>query len=218
MAGKEIVGKAFVKALDVQAPLARKNVERLRRVHTDDTPGDMSKRVTRHYLATVTGSGGAAGAAAFVPGGGIPSAAVDTVAFLEFSVLYVLSLAEIHGLHPEDRERRELLVRTVLIGDSAIVALNKGAGRTVPYWAAQIVKKVPMDAVNAANKILGPRFITKYGTQTGVLVLSKQAPVGIGAITGAGANHLIGRGIVRSGKKVFGPPPATWATRDLGNA
>jgi hypothetical protein len=64
-------------------------------------------------------------------------------------------------------------VQTVLIGDSAITALNKGAGRSVPYWGKQIVNAIPMSAVNKANKVLGPRFITKYGTKQGVLVLRK---------------------------------------------
>lgn len=56
--------------------------------------------------------------------------AFDVMAFTEASVLYALTLAEIHGIHPEDIERRRLLVQTVLIGDSAITALNKGAGES----------------------------------------------------------------------------------------
>jgi hypothetical protein len=47
-------------------------------------------------------------------------------------------------------------VQTVLIGDSAITALNKGAGRTVPYWGKQIVSAIPMSAVLKANKVPRP--------------------------------------------------------------
>ena len=43
-------------------------------------------------------------------------------------MLYVLSRAEIHGLHPEDFERRKLLVYMVLMGDSA----NRCAGQGDP--------------------------------------------------------------------------------------
>lgn len=209
---KQAASKALTKALTFQAPVARSNFERLRRVHPNDTPETLAKRVTTYYLATVTTSGGAMGAAGAVPGGGIPSAAFDVVAFTEASVLYALTLAEIHGIHPEDIERRRLLVQTVLIGDSAIAALNKGAGRTVPYWGSQIVNKIPMSAVLKANKVLGPRFITKYGTKQGVLVLSKQIPLGLGIGVGAAANQIIGRMIVKTARKVFGPPPATFAT------
>ena len=144
---KQLASQALTKALTFQAPVARKNFERLRRVHPNDSPKELAARVTRYYLTTVASSGGAMGAAGTVPGGGIPSAAFDVVAFTEASVLYALTLAEIHDLHPEDIERRRLLVQTVLIGDSAITALNKGAGRSVPYWGAQIVNKIPMSAV-----------------------------------------------------------------------
>ena len=211
MEPKQLASQALTKALTFQAPVARSNVERLHRVHPDDSPKELAARVTRYYLTFVASSGGAMGAAGTVPGGGIASAAFDVVAFTEASVLYTLTLAEIHGLHPEDFERRRLLVQTVLIGNSAITVLDKGAGRTVPYWGAQIVKKIPMSAVYKANKVLGPRFITKYGTKQGVLVLSKQIPLGIGIGVGAGASYLIGRTIVTTARKVFGPAPAAFA-------
>ena len=211
MEPKQLVSQALTKALTFQAPVARRNVERLRRVHPNDSPKELAARVTRYYQTTVALSGGAMGAAGAVPGGGIPSAAFDVVAFTEASVLYVLTLAEIHDLHPEDIERRRLLVQTVLIGDSAIIALNKGAGRSVPYWGAQIVNKIPMSAVYAANKRLGPHFVTKYSTKAGILVLSKQIPLGLGIGVGAGANYLVGRTIVATARKLFGPAPAAFA-------
>jgi hypothetical protein len=125
----QVASQALTKALTFQSPVARNNFQRLRRVHPDESPKDLAERVTKYYLSLVTTSGGAMGAAGAIPGGGIPSAAFDIVAFTEASVLYALTLAEIHGIHPEDIERRRLLVQTVLIGDSAITALNKGAGR-----------------------------------------------------------------------------------------
>jgi hypothetical protein len=210
---KELVSQALTKALTFQSPVARNNFERLRRVHPDETPTELAKRVTGYYLSLVTTSGGAMGAAGAIPGGGLASAAFDVVAFTEASVLYALTLAEIHGIHPEDIERRRLLVQTVLIGDSAITALNKGAGRTVPYWGKQIVNAIPMTAVYKANRVLGPRFITKYGTKQGVLVLSKQIPLGLGIGFGAVANHVIGRAIVGTAKKVFGPAPEFFESR-----
>jgi hypothetical protein len=217
MDSKELVSKALTKALTFQSPVARSNFERLRRVHPDDTPTELSNRVTRYYLSAVTTSGGAMGAAGAIPGGGIASAAFDVMAFTEASVLYALTLAEIHGIHPEDLERRRLLVQTVLIGDSAIKILDKGADKVVPYWGKQIVNAIPMPAVHKVNKVLGPRFITKYGTKQGTLVLSKQIPLGLGIGVGAVANHVIGRTIVRTARKVFGPAPEFFAPlRDSG--
>lgn len=204
------LGAGFEKALVAQQPLARRNVERLRRVHPDDAPALIVKKLNRYYLAAVTASGGASGAAGVVPGAAIPTALADVMVFTEASVLYVLSLAEVHGLHPEDLERRKLLVLTVLMGDSAVGALNKAVPRTGGYWAKKIVEGIPMAAIDKANKILGPRFITKYGTKQGVLVLSKQVPFGIGAALGAGGNHAFGRLSVTSARKIFGPAPTSW--------
>jgi hypothetical protein len=76
---KEVVSQALTKALTFQSPVARNNFERLRRVHPDDTPTELAKRVTRHYLSLVTTSGGAMGAAGTIPSGGLPSAAFDVV-------------------------------------------------------------------------------------------------------------------------------------------
>lgn len=211
MGSGEIVKGALVKALDAQAPLARRNYERLRRVHPDATPAELCEQLTKYYLKAVTVSGGVAGGVGVVPGAALASAGIDAVSFLEGSVLYVLTLAEIHGLHPEDAERRGLLVRTILIGDSAVTALGKGTQRTSQYWGKQIVSGIPMSTVKQVNKLLGPRFVTKYGTKTGVVVLSKQVPFGIGAGLGAGANHLVARSIIKQSRKVLGPPPPAHA-------
>lgn len=198
------------RALLVQTPLARKNVERLRRIHPQASPSEVVKKLDVAYLSAVTISGGASGAAGMVPGGGIPTAVADVMVFTEATALYVLSRAEVHGLHPEDAERRRLLVYVVLIGDSANSALGKAIPRAGGYWAKRIVESIPMSAVRSVNKALGPRFVTKYGTKQGVLVLSKQVPLGVGAVLGGGGNHVFGRLSIRTANKLFGPPPNTW--------
>ena len=207
---KKLLQQGFDKALVSQVPLARRHVDRLRRVHPGDTPQDLIRRLNRYYLAGITASGGASGAAGLVPGAAIPTALADTMVFTEASVLYTLSLAEVHGMPAEDFERRNLLALTVLLGDGAVKALDKAIGKTGPYWAKAIVKSIPMSAINKVNKVLGPRFITKYGTKQGVLVLSKQVPLGVGAVLGAGGNHVFGRLTIRSARAVFGDPPSGW--------
>lgn len=152
---KGLIQQAFDKALVVQQPLAERRVAGLRRSHPDDTPQDLIRRLDRHYLFGVTVSGGASGAAGIVPGTGIPTALADVLLFTEASVLYTLSLAEVHGTHPENIERRRLLVLTVLLGDRAITALDRTIGRTGPYWARRIVDAIPMSAINRVNKVLG---------------------------------------------------------------
>jgi len=210
---RAVVKAGFDKALEVQYPLAVDNFTRLRRVHPDKSPEELISYLTKIYLGAVAATGAGAGAAAAVPNGGVqvPAAFADLLMFLEASVLYTLSVAEVHGLSVEDVERRRLLVMSVLVGNSAATAsLEPLIGRTAPYWGRQIVKAIPMTVINKANKVLGPRFVTKYGVKQGALVLGIQVPFFIGAAVGAGGNGLFGWFIVKAARRILGPPPKSW--------
>ena len=208
-----LVNAAFDKAIEGQYPLAVDNFRRLRRVHPDKSPEEMISYLTKIYLGAVAATGAGAGAASVVPNGGVqvPAAFADLLLFLEASVLYTVSVAEVHDLSVEDVERRRLLVMSVLVGNSAATAtLEPLIHRTAPYWGRQIVKAIPMTTINKANKILGPRFLTKYGVKQGVVVLGIQLPFLIGSAIGAGGNALFGWFIVRAAGKILGPPPESW--------
>lgn len=212
-----VVKAGLDRALDAQQTVAIANVERLRRVHPDKSPAELVSYLNRFYLGAVTTTGAGAGAAAIVPNGmvQVPAAVLDLLTFLEASVLYTLSVAEILGLHVEDVERRRVLVTSVLVGDAvASATLEPLIGRTAPYWGKKIVQSIPMSAINKANAVLGPRFVTKYGAKQGVLVLGKQVPFFIGVGIGAGGNHLFGRFIIKATHKILGPPPESWDPRD----
>lgn len=218
---KNFVQMTFNKALVAQRPAALAYVARLRRVHPEKSPAQLAKVVNGWYLTVVTSTGAASGAAAIVPNGWlqIPVVLADLGTFLQASVFYTLAIAEIHGVHPEDIERRRLLVTLVLMGDSTMTsALKPILGKSVPYWGKAIVNKIPMSTINTANKVLGPRFITKYGTKQGVLVLGKQIPLGIGVLIGAGGNHGFGWLIIRTAKKILGPAPGKWDHLDIDDA
>lgn len=199
---EELLPHGFEKAVSAEQPIATARVARLRRAHPDASPGEIARMLDRDYLGKVAATGAATGMIAVVPGVVLPAAAAlaDVLAFTEASVLYALSLAEVHGLHPDDIERRELLVSAVLLGTAGTGALNKALGHIAPYWA---------------EKVLGRRFIAKYGAKQGVLVLGKQVPFGIGAVLGAGGNYGFGRLIVASARKIYGPAPATWPGADV---
>lgn len=211
-----MVKTGLEKALEAQYPLARDNAARLRRVHPSKSPRELVSYMNRIYLASVTATGAGAGAAAVVPNGWVqvPAAFADLLTFLEASVFYTLSVAEVSGVHVEDVERRRLLVTSVLIGNTAATgALEPLIGRTAPYWGRRVVDAIPMSTIRSANKVLGPRFVTKYGTKQGVLVLGKQVPLFIGAGIGASGNHIFGRFVVGAARTILGPPPAEWATQ-----
>jgi hypothetical protein len=212
---KAIVSAGLQHALNFQQPLAAANLQRLRRLHPDKSPAELIAFMNKFYLAAVTAGGAGAGATAIVPNVAIqlPVAGAEMLGFLEVSVQYILTVAEIHEIDVEDRERRALLVTAVLIGDSAAKGvMNPLLKRSVPYWGKKVVDSIPLATIKAANKILGPRFVTRYGTRAGVLVLGKQLPLFIGVGIGAGGNHLFGRSIVSAAKKILGPPNATWSS------
>jgi len=208
-----VVQSAFHKALVAQLPLADANVERLRRVHPKARPAQLISHVNRIYLATVTATGAGAGAAAIVPTGPLQAtvAVADLLTFLEASVFYVLTVAKIHNLPMDDVEKRQFLVMSALLGDNlAKSVVEPLVGRTGPYWGKKIVDSIPALTIKKINKVLGPNFITKYGTKQGLLVLGKQVPMFIGMGIGAVGNHLFGRAMVTATARILGPAPKTW--------
>lgn len=207
---KKALESVLDKALVAQAPAARANIDRLRRLSPDASPADIVKQLNKSYLSAVTVSGGTAGASAVLPGAGLPTSVLDAMAFTEASVFYVLSRAELQGVSSEDIERRRFMVYTVLVGDSANAALGKSIPKVGNHWGKKVVEGIPMAAIKKANTVLGPRFITKYGTKQGVLVLGKQVPLGIGAAVGGGGNFLFGRATIKVADKLFGPAPTEW--------
>lgn len=214
---QSLASSTFDRALIAQQPLAVSNVARLRRLHPGKTPAELIKYMDVFYLGTVTATGAGAGAASIVPNAvvQVPVVLVDLATFLQASVFYTLCVAEIHGVDIEDIERRRLLVTAVLIGNAAATsALEPLIGRMAPYWGKKIVASIPMRVIDAANKVLGPRFITKYGIKQGVLVLGKQLPLAIGVGIGAGGNHVFGRFVVGAARKILGPAPKDWTHLD----
>ncbi|MDY3127074.1 MAG: hypothetical protein SOW59_02940 [Corynebacterium sp.] len=210
---RDWASNGFIKALLRQQSVAENHVSRLRRVHPNKSPEQMVQYFSKLYLASVTASGAGAGMAAAVPNGAIqiPAALADLTFFLESSVLYVLSLAEIYGVDVEDLERRRFLVMTALLGNSGTKTVTNALGKkTVPYWSKSIINRIPAEAIKSANKVLGPRFITKYGTKQGTLVLGKQLPLTLGTAVGAGGNLTFGYFVVRSCKGILGESPSNW--------
>src|SRR5580698_9515541 len=92
----------------VQAPAVRAYVERLRSGSPDATPAELVAKLEKHYLAAVMASGAAVGSAAAFPGIGtlvaMSAIAGETVVFLEATAVFVLAVAEVHGIPAEHKE------------------------------------------------------------------------------------------------------------------
>jgi hypothetical protein len=203
------------KAIGLQAPLVRKNIARARHRNPEATPAEVIRTLERMYVSALAGTGAAIGATAAAPavGTGIALAlsAGETFSSLELSTLFVLSVAEVHGVQLDEIERRRTLVMGILLGQSGSTTIvGKVAERTGQHWGRQLVTKVPMTRLHQINKVLGKNFITKYGTKQGIIVLGRVAPFGIGAVIGGGANATVAALAVRAARRAFGPAPQSW--------
>lgn len=207
------------KAIGLQTPLVRKNIARARQRHPEATPAEVVRSLERMYVSALAGTGAAVGGAAAAPavGTGIALALSAGEAFssLELSTLFVLSVAEVHGVQLDEIERRRTLVMGVLLGQSGSTTIGKVAERTGQHWGRQLVSKVSPATLRQINRVLGKHFITKYGTKQGIIVLGRVAPFGIGAVIGGGANATVAALAVRSARRAFGPVPQSWTETEL---
>jgi hypothetical protein len=92
----------------------------------------------------------------------------------------------------------------VLVAEGRRVMVRLPGGRPGSAAAWRLHRHIP------DGRPAHPRFVTKYGTKQGVLVLGKQIPFFIGVGIGAGGNHLFGWFVIKAAGKILGPPPELW--------
>lgn len=220
---------AFDKAISIPDPAIDAYVRRLRAWSRkqdrsgetiDRGPAWAVKAAEKQYLAAVASMGAGSGAAAAAPGVGTGVSLAlmggELAANLGATALYILAIAKIHGLDASDIERRRTLLYVALLGQAAPEVVEKAVGRTGPYWAKAIIKNLDREAIAAVNRVLGPRFVTLYGTRQGVIVLGRVIPFGIGAGVGAAANIAVGLAVVGGVRRAFPPAPSVWRDSQLG--
>ncbi|MGH3827329.1 MAG: hypothetical protein ACRDQX_09175 [Pseudonocardiaceae bacterium] len=210
----EVLLRGVEKAMDMQQAPVAGYVARLRRTRPDTTPSEVIAVLEKRYLAVVTGAGAAVGGAAAVPAVGAVLALAlssgETVVFLQATMLFVLAVAEVHGIGGEEVERRRALVLAVVVGDHGAMLVEKIAGQTGEHWGELLPDVVPISSTIAVNKTLGGWFLAKYGHKRGIVAMGRVAPLGFRVAIGAGGNRACGRVVVNASRHVFGPPPANF--------
>jgi hypothetical protein len=210
----EVLLRGVEKAIGLQRSPVAGYVARLRRARPEMTPAGVIAVLERRYLAAVTGAGAAVGGVAAVPAlGAVLALALsggEAVVFLQATALFALAVAEVHGIRVEEVERRRALVLAVVVGEHGAMLVEKIAGQTSEHWGKLLPESIPMSSVTAINKTLGSWFVTKYGRGRGFVTMGRVAPLGIGVAIGAGGNRACGRVVVKTSRRVFGPPPANF--------
>jgi hypothetical protein len=201
---------ALDKALAIQRPVVLAYLERVRSKRPDATPGAVLQQLERRYLAAVVGIGGASGAAAAVPGVGtgtaVATGAVEIAGFVSATAMYVLAVAEVHGVPVRDPEIRRALVLAVLLGEGATATLEGAAGHA-PHWAQVIGRTASRDKIAGVNGRLSHLLVTRFGARQGALLVGRALPLGIGAGIGAVGNAALARTAIASARRAFGPAP-----------
>src|ERR1700757_449894 len=200
----------------VQAPAVEAYVARLRRADPDASPAEVITKLEKRYLAAVMASGAAVGSAAAFPGIGtiaaLSAVAGETVVFLEATAVFVLAVAEVHGIPAGHREHRRALVLAVLVGDEGRQAVRNlvGPGRTSGGWLGESTAALPLPMVSQLNNRLLRYFAKRYALKRGGMALGKILRMGIGAVIGGGGNRGMGKKIIGNARRAFGPPPSRW--------
>ncbi|MGB3355982.1 MAG: hypothetical protein WBB00_24900 [Mycobacterium sp.] len=212
----KVLSQIIERGARVQGPAVKAYVDRLREHNPGATPADIIDKLDKHYMAAVMASGAAVGSAAAFPGIGtliaMSAVAGETVVFLEATAVYVLAVAEVHGIPAEHRERRRALVLAVLVGDDSkhAVADLLGPGRTSGAWLSDGAASLPLPAVSQLNSRLLRYFVKRYTLKRGAIAFGKLLPVGIGAVVGGVGNRMMGKKIVGHARRAFGDPPTRW--------
>ncbi len=215
-AAAKALSQILERSTRLQAPAVTAYVDRMRRQRPDATPAEIITALEKHYLAAVMASGASVGSAAAFPGIGTLAAmsavAGETVVFLEATAVFVLAVAEVHGIPADHRERRRALVLAVLVGEDGrgAVADLVGGGRTSGAWISDGAATLPLPAVSQLNNRLLKFFVKKYALKRGARAFGKMLPVGVGAVVGGMGNRLMGKKIVKNAQLAFGNPPARW--------
>lgn len=210
-----LLSQIIERSARVQEPAVRAYVARLRDANPGATPAEIVTKLEKHYLAAVMASGAAVGSAAAFPGIGtlaaLSAVGGETLVFLEATAVFVLAVADVHGIPVDHHERRRALVLSVLVGEDSKGAIKEvlGPNRTSGAWLAE-AELLPLPAVSQLNSKLMQFFVKKYALKRGAMAFGKLLPVGIGAAVGGGGNRFMGKKIIENARAAFGPTPQRW--------
>lgn len=208
---RTVLGPALDRVVQLNQAPVDAWIRRVRRANPAATPAQVIEVLERQYRRTVTGLGAASGAAAAGPGIttglGLATAPGEIALFLEATALFAHAVAEIHGVHVDDPERKRTLVLAVALGDAGVKLAEKSAGKRQD-WTRQLGHGMPLDKVRDLNAKLGERFLTRYSRKQGLLVLGRAVPLGVGAAVGAAGNAALAASSISATRRAFGRAPA----------
>ena len=205
----------------IQRPIVVRQIRILRGKYPDATPSELIKKIEQQYLNATTVSGGAAGAAAMVPGVGTAASlavtGVETAGFLEMTSLFGQAVAEIHGLPISDPVRARTLIQSLMLGKAsknliqqfAGQAFGKGPTKQV-FWGEMVTKSLPRALVGELSGRIQSMFLKRFVVRQSASTVGRLVPFGIGAVIGGAGNRMLSHEVVRTSRAAFGVAPASF--------
>lgn len=194
-------------ALRIQAPLADRFVDGIRRRHPDLEADALVHRLEKQFATTMTGSGAGVGGVAALPGVGTAVAIGLTtgegIAFVEGCAFLTLSVARVRGVDMRDRTVRRSVVLSLLGGDQGEQLLSKATGRRTVQWTGLVGGVVPEAVLNPVDRRLKRWLRTRLTARVGSVWAARLIPFGIGAAIGAVSNLTLARAVLVAERTVF---------------
>lgn len=195
------------KALAVQAPLARKYVDGLRRKHLEWSDDEVVEQLEKRFKRLAIASGVGIGGAAALPAIGTVTALALTVgegaAFAEACAFLTLGTAYVRGVDMSDSSVRRTVILAILGGERGAQIVTKALGKSGLQWAAVLDGVAPKgmtDLVNGQVQRWVRRLIARRltGVWAGRLI-----PFGIGAAIGGVGNRMLASSVIDASREIF---------------
>ena len=201
--------RALDKAIAIPASRIEERVARMRRDRPGADAAELVELAGARFRRDAGLSSGAVGASAAIPAISTGAAAALTVgqsaAFIASAVTYVLTVAEIQGVHVVDAERRRALVLSALLGKEGSEAVQGQLGLSSMFWAAQLLMQMPLPSVKSINAHLIKRVAKRSAAKGGALALGRLLPFGIGAAIGWKGGRALANQVIEGAQAALGP-------------
>ena len=201
--------RALDKAIAIPASRIEERVARMRRDRPGADAAELVEMAGARFRRDAGLSSGAVGASAAIPAISTGAAAALTVgqsaAFIASAVTYVLTVAEIQGVHVVDTEHRRALVLSALLGKEGSEAVQGQLGLSSMFWAAQLLMQMPLPSVKSINAHLIKRVAKRSAAKGGALALGRLLPFGIGAAIGWKGGRALANQVIEGAQAALGP-------------
>lgn len=218
-----ITGRMLIDGLDHAVRIQTSAIEGyanwLRRNNPKASPADIQREMDKHFKRLATGSGGAAGLAAAVPGVGFVTGAAavsaESLVFLDAAALYTAASAHLRGVNIRDAERRRALILVAVLGapGTALVdTLIGDLGSKEDQDVASRINRIGLPTLSTINAQLMKMARSRLTKKLKTMWIGKILPLGIGLVVGTMANRKLADQVITNTKESMGPIPANFVT------